>query len=126
MKQKTCTCKCQFVVDTHIFLPFEEEDVKMVIHQAGTSHDQATTSLKDVGGELVVDAVLLLENNSKSALAVQACDHDPARSSFFYSTEILGRAQSQGRQTGTRIALWKAESRRGVIDGQWACDVWGR
>jgi hypothetical protein len=30
-QQKACTCKWQFVVDTHIFLPFEEEDVKMVI-----------------------------------------------------------------------------------------------
>jgi hypothetical protein len=27
-KQKDCTCKWQFVVDTHIFPPFEEEDVK--------------------------------------------------------------------------------------------------
>ena len=62
-KQKDCTCKWQFVVDTHIFLPFEEEDVKMVIQQTGASHDQATSSLRDAGGDLV-DAMLLLESSN--------------------------------------------------------------
>jgi hypothetical protein len=62
-KQKDCTCKWQFVVDTHILLPFQEEDVKMVIQQTGASHDQATSSLRDAGGDLV-DAMLLLESSN--------------------------------------------------------------
>jgi hypothetical protein len=53
-----CTCKWQFVVDT-IFLPFGEEDVEMATRQAGASHDQATSSIRNVGGDLacLVDAV---------------------------------------------------------------------
>jgi hypothetical protein len=52
---------------------------------------------------------------------MRARDHD--HDIFFHSAEILGRAQSQGRQTGTKITFWKAGSskaviRRGVIDGQ--------
>jgi NACalpha-BTF3-like transcription factor len=34
----------------------------MVIQQTGASHDQATNSLRDAGGDL--DAMLLLENSN--------------------------------------------------------------
>ena len=53
----------QFVVDTHLS-PFRgRRDVKMVIQQTGATHDQATSSLRDAGGDLV-NAMLLLENSN--------------------------------------------------------------
>jgi hypothetical protein len=133
-KQKACTSKWQFVVDTHIFLPFEEEYVKMVIQQTGASHDQATSSLRDAGGDLV-DAMLLLENSNTLIYPVisnlllrcgRATTTTPK--TFFFTARRFsgGHSHEDDKQGhGSRFGSWKAGSRRGVVAGQWACSVWG-
>jgi hypothetical protein len=73
--------------------------------------------------EFYCSRALTCGSGIKSALAVRARDHDHVQDIFFYSAEILGREQSQGRQTGTNITLWKAG--RGVVDGQWAYSAGG-